>query len=150
MFPISERVFARSDFLFYKKSVARSTVPSFLQKVPLRLRCLLVNAPFFTPIGSLPTFCGRALRRWRFILSYSYSAALDPFVRYFLLLRPDRKRHIFCCLFTAEPGRNSRSRPGFFFCLANCDYSRLSILSTFQCRIKVRFSPTYCAKKTTC
>ena len=35
---------ARSDFLFYKKSVARSTVPPFPQKVTLRLRCSLVNA----------------------------------------------------------------------------------------------------------
>ena len=30
--------FARSDFLLHKKSVTRSTVPPFLQKVPLRLR----------------------------------------------------------------------------------------------------------------
>ena len=35
---------ARSDFLFHKKSVTRSTVPPFPQKVPLRLRCSLVNA----------------------------------------------------------------------------------------------------------
>ena len=35
---------ARSDFLFHKKSVTRSTVPPFPQKVTLRLRCSLVNA----------------------------------------------------------------------------------------------------------
>ena len=50
--------FCSFRFFCNKKSVARSTVPPFLQKVPLRLRCSLVNAPFFTPIGSLPTFCG--------------------------------------------------------------------------------------------
>ena len=35
---------ARSDFLFHKKSVTRSTFPPFPQKVPLRLRRSLVNA----------------------------------------------------------------------------------------------------------
>ena len=35
---------ARSDFLFHKKSITCSTVPPFPQKVPLRLRCSLVNA----------------------------------------------------------------------------------------------------------
>ena len=34
----------RSDFLFHKKSVIRSTIPPFPQKVTLRLRCSLVNA----------------------------------------------------------------------------------------------------------
>ena len=36
--------YARSDVLFHKKSVIRSTVPPFPQKVTLRLRCSLVNA----------------------------------------------------------------------------------------------------------
>ena len=36
--------FCSFRFFCNKKSVARSTVPPFLQKVPLRLRCSLVNA----------------------------------------------------------------------------------------------------------
>ena len=36
--------YARSDFLFHKKSVTRSTVPPFPKKVTLRLCCSLVNA----------------------------------------------------------------------------------------------------------
>ena len=36
--------YARSDFLFHKKSDTRSTVPPFPKKVTLRLRCSLVNA----------------------------------------------------------------------------------------------------------
>lgn len=40
----SERVVLVPIFLFHKKSVTRSTVPPFLQKVTLCLRCSLVNA----------------------------------------------------------------------------------------------------------
>ena len=36
--------YARSDVLFHKKSVIRSTVPPFPQKVTLRLRCSLASA----------------------------------------------------------------------------------------------------------
>ena len=69
---------ARSDFLFYKKSVTRSTVPPPSQKVtlgsPVRLQWL-VKPPRPSRRLAVATNFLRicALRRWRFILSHPYN-----------------------------------------------------------------------------